>query len=251
MKVSIITATYNSAVYVSECVKSVYSQSYPDIEHIIIDGASKDNTLEIINATPNRVTRIISEPDKGIYDAMNKGIGLATGDIIGILNSDDLYINNEVISTIIKEFERDNQLEAVHTNLYYVNSNDTNQIVRHWITGEYVPGSFLTGWHPAHPTLFLKKEVYLKYGNFDLEFKLAADFEFMLRIFEKYGIKSKYIPVTTVKMRLGGATSKNLKNILKGNRECLLAFSKNNFKTPLLYPFYRILPKFKQYFQKR
>lgn len=251
MKISIITATYNSAHTIADCIKSVSNQNYENIEHIIIDGASKDNTLEIINALPNRVSKVISEPDKGIYDAMNKGIELATGDIIGILNSDDLYINDEVISTIINEFEHDNLLQAIHTNLYYVSSDDINQIVRHWKTGEYIRGSFFKGWHPAHPTLFLRKEVYSKYGLFNLNFKLAADFEFMLRIFERYGIKSKYLPITTIRMRLGGATSKNLKNILKGNRECLLAFSINNFKTPFLYPFYRILPKFKQFFHKK
>ena len=251
MIVSIITVTYNSATLIADCLASVNSQTYPNIEHIIIDGASKDNTLEIIKATPNRVTKIISEPDKGIYNAMNKGIRLASGDIIGILNSDDLYVDENVIALIVKEFEKDDTLEAVHTNLYYVNSEATSKIVRHWITGDFKSGSFFKGWHPAHPTLFLKREVYDKYGLFDEQFKLAADFEFMLRIFEKHKIKSKYLPVTTVRMRLGGATSKNLKNIMRGNRECLNAFKKNNFKTPFLYPVYRLFPKLKQFINKR
>lgn len=251
MKISIITATYNSAAHVASCIESVNSQTYPYIEHIIVDGASKDNTVEIIKTIPNRIVKIVSEQDKGIYDAMNKGVKMATGDIVGILNSDDLYTNNDVIETILNEFKNDETLDAIHTNLYYVNSEDTNKIVRHWITGDFTPNSFFRGWHPAHPTLFLRRNVYENFGLFDEQFKLAADFEFMLRIFEKYKIKSKYLPITSVKMRLGGATSKSLTNILKGNRECLKAFKKNGFKTPLLYPFFRILPKFKQFFNKR
>lgn len=159
MKISIITATYNSAHTIADCINSVFNQNYKNIEHIIIDGASKDNTLEIINSIPNRVSKILSEPDNGIYDAMNKGIELATGDIIGMLNSDDLgrYINDEVISTIINEFEHDNLLQAIHTNLYYVSSGDINQIVRHWKTGEYIRGSFFKGSAPCTPNSFFKK----------------------------------------------------------------------------------------------
>ena len=251
MKITIITATYNSAATISSCIASVNEQTYPDIEHIIIDGASNDNTLEIIKSMPNRVSKIVSEPDGGIYDAMNKGVKLATGDIVGILNSDDMYDNEKVIAKIAQEFKKDMNLDAVHTNLYYVSNNDVNRVIRHWKTGNFKSGIFFQGWHPAHPTLFLKREVYEKYGLFDDHFKLAADFEFMLRIFERYKINSKYLPVTTVRMRLGGATSKSLANIIKGNLECLNAFKKNNFKTPLLYPLFRLIPKFKQFINKR
>ncbi|QGY46574.1 glycosyltransferase [Maribellus comscasis] len=251
MKISIITATFNSGANISQCVTSVNEQTCNNIEHIIIDGASKDNTLDIVKSIPNRVTRTVSEPDNGIYDAMNKGIRLASGDIIGILNSDDIYENKNVLSRVAQEFEKDSCLEAIHSNLYYVRSNSTNKIIRHWITGDFVPGSFFKGWHPAHPTLFLKREVYEKYGLFDQSFKLAADFEFMLRIFERFRIKSKYLPTPTVKMRLGGATNKSFSNIIKGNVECLRAFRKNNFNIPVFYTFYRILPKFKQFVNKR
>lgn len=251
MKISIITATFNSAATVADCISSVNEQSHDNIEHIIVDGVSKDKTLEVINSISNRVVKIISEPDKGIYDAMNKGIQQATGDIIGILNSDDLYINENVISDINKAFESDDSLDAVHTNLYYVRYSNPEQIVRHWITGEFTSGSFSHGWHPAHPTLFVRKRVYEQYGLFDLNYALAADFEFMLRIFEKYGINSKYLPITTVRMRLGGATSKNLKNIIKGNQECMQAFKKNDIKVSYIYPLIRLLPKLKQFINKR
>ena len=249
LKVTVITACFNSEKHIRDCLNSVAGQSFKNIEHIIIDGGSSDNTIEVVKSFPS-VTKWISEPDNGIYNAMNKGINLAGGDIIGILNSDDFYYDEFVIERIVKEFKKDNDLDAVHTNLYYVKNENTNINVRLWKTGEFKAGSFFKGWHPAHPTLFLKREVYKKYGLFDENFKLAADFEFMLRIFERYKIKSKYLPIETVKMRLGGATNKNLSNIIMGNKECLKAFSNNNFKTPALYPFYRILPKLRQFIIK-
>src|SRR5690554_4968142 len=142
MKVSIITATYNSEAHIADCVRSVNSQTYDNIEHIIIDGASKDNTLEIINSLPNRVTTTVSEHDKGIYDAMNKGIKAATGDIIGILNSDDFFASNDVIENIVKEFSNDSTLEGIYTNLYYVNQDNPDQIIRHWVSNSFKKRSF-------------------------------------------------------------------------------------------------------------
>lgn len=251
MKISIITATYNSESFIADCVKSVHDQSYDNIEHIIIDGASKDDTLKIINRMQNRITRIESEPDKGIYDAMNKGIDAATGDVIGILNSDDFYANEEVLETIAKEFMNDSTLEGVYTNLYYVKQDNPAQIVRHWISNPFKEGSFFKGWHPPHPTLYLKRDVYKKYGVFNLDFSLSADFELMLRFFEKYKIKTKHLPITTIKMRLGGATSKNWENTKRQNIECVDSFKVNGFKPPLLYPIYRLFPKLLQFFNKR
>jgi len=248
MKVSIITATYNSAETIKDCIGSVYSQTWHDIEHIVIDGASNDNTLEIIQTLPNRVSKIISEPDKGIYDAMNKGINLATGDIIGILNSDDLYENIDVIRKVVKMFINDHSLDAVHAELYYVKKNDTGKIIRHWKTKEYYHGAFGKGWHPAHPTFFVKKEVYNNFGVFNLEFKLAADFELLLRFLECNKISTGYLPEPVIRMRLGGATSKNLKNVILQNFECYKAFRKNNLNVSFLYPVYRLMPKLIQYF---
>lgn len=251
MKISIITVTFNSTAHIKDCVKSVNDQTYNNIEHIIIDGASKDNTLEIINSLPNRVVKIVSEPDKGIYDAMNKGIKLASGDVVGILNSDDFFANKNVISSIVAEFEKDTTLEGVYTNLYYVKQDKPQQIVRHWTSEPFKEKSFFKGWHPPHPTLYLKRDVYLKYGFFDLDFNLAADFELMLRFFENYKIKTKHLPITTIRMRLGGATSKNWGNIKKQNFQCIEAFKTNGFKPPLLYTVYRLFPKLLQFLKKR
>lgn len=234
-------------MYISDCVKSVNNQSYSNIEHIIIDGASKDNTLEVIECFPNRVAKVVSEPDKGIYDAMNKGIKLATGDVIGILNSDDFFADSDVIQKIAKEFIENPELDGVYTNLYYVKQDDPETIVRHWKSESFKERSFFKGWHPPHPTLYMRRSVYEKYGLFDLNFSLAADFELMLRYFERYKIKTKYLPITTIRMRLGGATSKNFENVKKQNIECMEAFRTNGLKPPILYPFYRLMPKLLQF----
>lgn len=250
IKTSIITSTYNSAETIIDTLESTNAQTYPDVEHIIVDGASKDNTLELVTKYGKRVTTIISEPDKGIYDAMNKGIQAATGDVIGILNSDDFFADKDVITKIVNEFLEDSGLEAVYTNLYYVQQNDPSKIVRYWISGPFKKKSFFKGWHPPHPTLYLRKDVYEKYGLFNLNFPLAADFELMLRFFEKHNIKTKYLPITTIRMRLGGATSKNWENVRKQNFECMEAFRTNGFKPPVLYPIYRLLPKLLQFLKK-
>ncbi len=247
MKVSIITVTYNSASTIRDTIESVITQDYSNVEHIIVDGASKDNTMNIIKSYGDKISRIISEPDKGIYDAMNKGIKAATGNIIGILNSDDFYTTTNVISRIVAEFMSDKTIDGVYSNLYYVKQDDPSIIVRHWISNPFKQRSFFRGWHPPHPTLYLKKEVYEKFGIFNLDLPLAADFELMLRLFEKYNIRTKYIDYTSIKMRLGGATSKNWTNIKNQNFECMKAFKINGFKAPVLYPIYRLVPKLLQY----
>lgn len=247
MKVSIITVTYNSASTIQDTIESVVTQDYSNVEHIIVDGASKDNTMNIIKSYGDKISRIISEPDKGIYDAMNKGIKAATGNIIGILNSDDFYTTTNVISRIVAEFMSDKTIDGVYSNLYYVKQDDPSIIVRHWISNSFKQRSFFRGWHPPHPTLYLKKEVYEKFGIFNLDLPLAADFELMLRLFEKYNIRTKYIDYTSIRMRLGGATSKNWTNIKNQNFECMKAFKINGFKAPVLYPIYRLVPKLLQY----
>ena len=184
MKVSIVTPTYNSAKTIVDTILSVNKQDYANIEHIIIDGGSKDNTLELIRNTPNRVKKIISEPDKGIYDAMNKGVALATGDIVGILNSDDFYNSNDVIAKVVKTFQ-EGEYEGVYGDLEYVDARNTNRVLRYWESKAYKEGLFKKGWHPAHPTFFVKKEVYDKYGNFNLKYKIGADYEIKSHIYLK------------------------------------------------------------------
>lgn len=250
MKVSIITGTYNSAEFIESCIQSVNNQDYLDIEHIIIDGVSKDNTLELIKNSDSRVVKIVSEPDKGIYDAMNKGLKMATGEIVAILNSDDFYNSNDVVSTVVKKFKEHN-LDCLYGNLYYVNQQNPDIIVRNWATGEYnKQKGFQYGWHPAHPTFFAKNRVYKKYGYFNLDFKIAADFEIMLRLLQKNNINGFYLDSPIVRMRLGGESNKSIKNIIRGNKECMKAFKVNGLKVSALYPIYRILPKLKQFITK-
>ena len=183
MKFSLITVTFNSGQTIRNTFDSVLKQTYSDFEYILVDGSSKDNTLDLINEYVlkfNERLRWISEKDDGLYDAMNKGFSMATGDVIGIINSDDVLADPAAIEKVVKCFERDETIDAVYADLYYVAQNDISKIVRHWVSGEQ--RSFAKGWHPAHPTFYVKKEIYHKYGAFDLDFKFAADFELMLRL---------------------------------------------------------------------
>ncbi len=247
MKISIITATYNSAHSILDCLSSVNNQTFQNIEHIIIDGISTDNTLEIIRNTPNRITKIISEPDFGIYDAMNKGIKLATGDIIGILNSDDFLASEDILELIAHTFEKE-KCDAIFGNLDFVASNDSKRIIRKWKSSNYHAGSFQKGWHPPHPTFYVSREVYEKFGNFDISLNVSADFEIMLRFIEKNNINISFLDETIVKMRYGGESTGSLMKIIKGNRNILKAFKKNGIEVSPFYPFIRLIPKFKQFF---
>lgn len=250
MLVSIITVCYNSENYVKDAIESVISQSYPNIEYILIDGGSQDRTVEIIHSYKSNIHKLVSEPDYGIYDAMNKGIELSTGDIIGILNSDDYYKDITVIERVVRLFEKYNT-DCVYANIDYVDPNKGDKIVRKWVSGEYTPNSFKEGWHPAHPAFFVKKGIFNQYGKYDLSYKLAADFELMLRFVEKYKISNYYLPESLINMRLGGATNKSLINILKQNIECFRAFKKNNLEVSIFYPILRLLPKIHQFFKKK
>ncbi len=247
-KITIITATYNSSRTIADCIQSVQEQDYPHIEHIIIDGASTDNTLEIIKSMPNRVAKIVSEPDKGIYDAMNKGVALASGDIVGLLNSDDFYVNKQAISRVMELYNQQD-VDCVFGDLNYVNQLHPERIVRKWHTGAFKSGAFRMGWHPAHPSFFVRNTVYQQFGVFTDQLKLAADFEIMLRFLEKNKISNYYTEEPLVNMRLGGATSGSFSNIIKQNIECYRAFKMNGIKVSVLYPLFRILPKLLQFFR--
>jgi glycosyltransferase involved in cell wall biosynthesis len=237
MKISIITVTFNSVQYLKNCIESVLNQEYRNLEYIIIDGKSTDGTVEIIENFGNRIEQFISEPDYGIYDAMNKGINLATSDVIGILNSDDVYQDTQVLSDVMACFENDPELDILYGNLVYVKSDDLNKVVRKWKSCPSYTNFFENGNVPPHPTLFVRSQVYQIAGLFDLEYKLAADYEFMLRIFKKHNFKSYYLNRSMVKMRLGGATNKNYKNIISGNKEILLSWKKNGLNIP-----FRLIP---------
>ena len=225
-KISIITVVWNNASTIKDAIDSILNQTYENIEYIVVDGASTDGTVEIIQSYGDKISKFISEKDKGLYDAMNKGIGLATGDIVGILNSDDFYKSNDVLETVVNEFIR-KDIDCLYGDLEYVAAHDTDKIVRYWKSKEFEDGLFQKGWHPAHPTFFVKREFYDKYGVFNLDFKIAADYEIMLRFLEKYKLKSFYINKTFVKMRIGGESNRSVLNITKANLESYRAWKVN------------------------
>lgn len=242
MKISLITVTYNSGRTLSATLSSVLSQTYSDIEYIVVDGLSGDNTVSIIEEYSRLFKgklRFLSESDKGIYDAMNKGIQMATGDIVGILNSDDLLMDNNVLKDIALAF--DCETDAIYGNLYFVRQDNTNRIVRDWKGSSYK--SFTTGWHPAHPTFYVRCEVYEKYGAFDITFDVSADFELMLRLIEKCHIRIKYIDRYMVRMRVGGESTGSIEKIIKGNKNIVKAFKKNGVSVSPFYPIIRLFPK--------
>ncbi|MGB1102080.1 MAG: glycosyltransferase family 2 protein [Crocinitomicaceae bacterium] len=246
--VSIITVAYNAAATIEDSIKSVLSQDYPNIEYIIIDGASKDNTLEIVQNHQDKIAKIVSEPDKGIYDGMNKGVAMASGDIVAILNSDDFYADKQVVSNVVSLFE--DGVEGVYADLDYVDPVDTEKVVRRWVSGEYQKGAFKKGWMPPHPTFFVKRSVYERYGDFTLELKSAADYEFMLRVIHKEGIALKYLPKITVKMRTGGMSNASIKNRFRSNCEDKKAWELNGLKPGLLTFIRKPLSKIKQYLKR-
>jgi glycosyltransferase len=231
-KMTLLTASWNSAATIGDTLRSVAKQTYPHIEHIIVDGGSKDDTMAVIEREGAHVAKAISEKDKGIYDAYNKGIGLASHDIIGFINSDDFYAHENVISEVMAAFAADPELEAVHADLVYVKQDDTSKIVRHWKSRDCTEKSLSRGFIPAHPTVFLRRSVYDKAGVFDLNFRLAADYEFLLRIFHTHAIKSLYIPRIWVRMRAGGATGGNVASIKLQNDEIRRGQAKHGVSYP-------------------
>jgi len=247
MKVSIITATYNSEAFLEQTILSVLQQTYPNIEYIIVDGGSTDGTLEIINKHKSKLSHFISEKDDGIYHALNKGIALATGDVIGFLHSDDFYISDTVIEHIVNAFATKNT-DAVYANLYFIDKNNTEKITRKWQSGDYSPNSFVNGWMPPHPTLFIKKEVYKIFGAFNLEFKTSADYELMLRFIHKHQIKLAYLNEFIIKMRIGGQSTASVNNRVKANLEDRKAWEVNGLKPKFYTLWLKPIRKITQFF---
>jgi len=246
IKVSIITSTFNSAATIADTLESIAGQSYSNIEHIIVDGLSKDDTLSIVSAYPH-VAMVVSENDKGIYDAMNKGIYMATGDIIGILNSDDFYVDASVVQDIADIFAGDPDIQCVYADLNYVSQNDTTRIVRRWKSGNYTKESFRRGWMPPHPTFFVRKQIYDRCGVFNLQMGTAADYEIMLRILEKHRCKAAYLPRIIIHMRTGGASNQSLKARWKAHQCDRLAWKINDLKPSLLTLFMKPIRKLIQF----
>ncbi len=245
MKISIITPTFNSARTIADTLSSVACQTWPSIEHIIIDGASKDQTISIVNEFPH-VSHVVSEPDAGIYDAMNKGIRKATGDLIGILNSDDFYTHPMVLQKVMETMERSGT-ESCYADLEYVNPNAPEKVVRNWKSGNYDPNHFYFGWMPPHPTFFVRREIYERLGLFDTRLRTSADYELMLRFLFKNGISVCYLEDVIVRMRTGGVSNGTVANRLRANREDREAWRINGLK-PRFYTFYmKPLSKIRQF----
>ena len=224
MKISIITVCFNSAETIADTLKSIVNQTHEDIEQIVVDGGSNDSTLALVRDQALPGVIVISEPDKGIYDAMNKGIAVATGDVIGFINSDDFYPSPGVLAVVASAFESSGA-DCCYGDLCYVQQEDVSKIVRFWRSSPFASGKFSRGWCPPHPTFFVRREVYTRLGGFDLSFNIAADFELMMRYLERAHITSRYIPQVLVKMRLGGTTNRSFINIFKQNMEIRRALS--------------------------
>jgi len=248
MKITIITATYHSEATIEACMASVLGQVHPDLEYLILDGGSKDGTLSKIGQCKDSRVRVISEPDGGIYDALNKGIAMATGEVIGFVHSDDFLAGPDCLSNMVQLF-LSQKVDGIYGDLHYVDASKTERIVRNWKSRPFHPGLLGSGWMPAHPTLFLRKEVYDKHGVFNLEFKIAADYDMMLRIFKDDTLRFAYLPQVITKMRLGGASNGSLKSVIRKTREDYRAMKNNNLPNPLFTICAKNLSKIPQFFK--
>lgn len=250
MKVSIITATYNSNKFLESCICSVMAQDYPDIEYILIDGGSTDSTQSIINKYSNNIVKWISEPDTGIYDAINKGIKLASGDIVGVLNSDDFFSDDSVISRIVKSFKDDEALEIVYADVSFVVRENINKSVRHYSSRYFRPYMFKFGFQPAHPSLYVKRGLFEKFGYYRTDLKIAGDFELLLRFLLKNKLSYKYISDVWVKMRIGGVSTSGIKSILQINNEIIKAHKINGIYTNIIFTYSKYIVKWWGFLRK-
>mgnify|MGYP001276405348 FL=1 len=246
MKISIITVCFNSQQTIRATIKSVLSQSYKQVEYIIIDGASTDNTVKIIKEFSNSIDVFVSESDAGIYDAINKGISKSSGDVVGLLHADDVFDNRSVIDNVMLLF--DENVDMIYGDINYVDRNDIYRVIRRWKSDSYKKGKFKWGWMPPHTGFFIKKSCYLKHGLYNLSLGSSADYELMLRMFELYNLKSKYIPLNITNMRVGGVSNSSFKNRWQANRNDKKSWKINGLKpfwfTLLIKPFIKI----KQFF---
>lgn len=247
--VTVITTCFNSSQTIEDTLRSVSQQDYPHIEHILVDGASSDSTMEIIHAY-SHVARIISEKDNGIYDAMNKGLAAATGDIVGFLNSDDFYVSPSVISSVVAHMQ-EMKCEALYADLVYVHPDQTDRILRSWEAGSFERRKFLFGWMPPHPTFFAKRKLYGQYGGFNTSLKSSADYELMLRFLYKHRISVCYLPKVIIRMRAGGMSNASLSNRLMANREDRMAWKINSLKPYFFTSWLKPLRKITQFMSEK
>lgn len=239
VKITIITVSYNSATTIADTLKSISNQSYPHIEYIVVDGSSTDHTLDVIRLYGERITHLISEPDAGIYDAMNKGVVLATGDIIGILNADDVYADADILAIVAEHFECD-ELDALLGDVAFFRPEAPGKLIRRYDSGRFSPKRIAWGWMPAHPALFLRRSIYEDVGLFRTDYRIAGDFEFIARAFGSGKLRHRHVPKILVKMRLGGISTGGLRNTMLLNREVLRACRENDIKTNM----FKVLSKY-------
>ncbi len=249
MKVSVITIAYNAAETIRDTIESVLSQDYPDVEYIIVDGNSSDGTQEIVKSYGDQISKFISEPDGGVYDAMNKGIALASGDIVSILNSDDAYANDRVISDVVEKLVADGS-DIIYGDLQYVDRADTSKVLRTWKSGVLKPNSFKWGWMPPHPTVFVRRKCYEDWGGFNLKLKTSADYELMLRFLHKHRVVASYLPKVLVKMKMGGQSNASVGNRLYANKEDRMAWKLNGLKPYFFTIWLKPIRKIGQFFDK-
>lgn len=250
MKISVVTVCFNSEPCIADALRSVDAQTWRNIEHIVVDGASGDKTLQVVASFPQPWRHVLSEPDAGIYDAMNKGIRLATGDVVAFINSDDFYASPLVLAHIATVFQ-DPTVDGCYGDLCYVKQDDVATTVRYWRSTPHKLGEFAKGWVPPHPTLFLRRSVFERFGLFDLQYRIAADFELMARLLEVRRIKTVYLSEVLVKMRLGGTTNKSLSNIVKQNREIWSALVAHGLEPGLTaFVLNKFLLRMRQFFSR-
>lgn len=230
MKITVVTVAYNSAATISDTLRSVARQTHPDIEHIVIDGASKDDTLEVVRREGAHVARVLSEPDKGIYDAMNKGLALATGDFVGFLNADDVFADEHALARIAEAARAG--IDTVYGDLVYVRESDVASVVRTWRSGSFDPGQLAYGWMPPHPTFYVRRALMDVSGGFEASFRISADYDLMLRCLKRPGVRVAYVPHVLVRMRMGGASNRSLANLLRKMREDVSALRRNGVGGP-------------------
>lgn len=227
MKISVVTAVFNRATTIGEALDSVGAQTYGNVEHVVQDGGSTDGTLAIIERHTRPSLRLESASDRGIYDAINKGIARATGEVIGLMHSDDFFASHSVLETVARAFE-DPQIDGVYGDLDYVAADDPKRIIRCWRSGDYSPSRLRRGWMPPHPTLYLRREVFERWGSYDTDMRIAADYDAILRWLGTGRIQLAYVPQVLVKMRLGGESNRSLGRILRKSREDYIALRRNN-----------------------
>lgn len=244
--ISVVTVCWNSRETIADTIESVIAQTHRPIEHIVVDGASTDGTLDVLDRYRDALARIVSEPDGGIYPAMNKGMAMATGDIVGILNSDDVYADHQALQAVASVFE-DPAIEVCYGDIYYVDAKNLQRVIRHWVSNPFRPGLFEGGWMPPHPAFFIRREALRRVGGFEERYRYAADFDFMLRALEVHRLRAVHLPRVLVRMRVGGETNNNVLNVLKGNLEAYDACKRQHLDVNPLFILRKILRKLPQY----